>query len=353
MPSLDWDNYLKAPNVSAAEHKAISAASFAGQRETIGKLCRTLRPRSVLCMGAGFLNDIPLDSLIAENADIYLVDWVAGITEPSFRRDLISERDGRCTCLIAKCTADRKKYCAGYAARDATPPSHLPASADTCGNFVRVDDAGGPSCASYEPAAFPRHLKADVTGGVADLFARQVPAIMRHAAKPQRALREAIQASARPRADAPLPLADHSIDFITSSMVVSQFDFEPYGYFVRNLYRHFGQDALARGGDALDTLAATLRTNLFLQQTDAHCREIARLLKPGGRAYFSIEVLHREQPLDHWFYVDAAGKALEIVARHFMFDLDTLPDIVNPERTDMVHSGTSIVQAYLLVRPSS
>ena len=50
---------------------------------------------------------------------------------------------------------------------------------------------------------------------------------------------------------------------------------------------------------------------------------------------------------------EVAGKALDVVARHFMFDLDTLPDIVLPIRTDMVRGGTSMVQSYLLVQKTS
>jgi len=345
MQTLDWNSYLKPPDISPAEHKAVSGGAFALHRDIIGKLCRILRPRSVVCMGAGYLNDIPLDTFVAGDADIYLVEWIDGITEQAFRHDLVKNLENRFVCLVCQCTGDPKKYCRNYGDE---PPSPLRTAKpqDHCENFVPTN--GSALCGNYAPGEFPRFLHADVTGGVAGHFARQVGAILGRAQKPQHAFREAVHVSARARANAPLPLADGSIDFITSSMVASQFDFEPYTYFLHNLYLRFGREATERNIDAINAVAGALRDNLFLKQVEAHCREMARLLKPDGRVYFSIEALHRSPPSDHWFYAEIAGKALEIVARHFLFDLDTLPEIIAPARTDMVR-GTSIVHSYLLV----
>ena len=132
-------------------------------------------------------------------------------------------------------------------------------------------------------------------------------------------------------------------------MVASQFDFEPFTFFVRNLQRHFGQEALDRNYDMIKALAATLRNNLLTAQVEAHCREIVRLLKPGGRVYFSIETLHRDPPDDFWFYAEMTCKVMEIVAKYFLFDLDTLPEIAILARTAMVEGGASVVYSYLLL----
>ena len=51
----------------------------------------------------------------------------------------------------------------------------------------------------------------------------------------------------------------------------------------------------------------------------------------------------------HWFYAEVAAKAIEIVAQHFLFDLDTLPDIVVPARSEMVRGGASLIHSYLLL----
>lgn len=351
MPGLDWESYLKPAELSVAAHRARSVAAFAGQKENIGKLCRLLQPRTVLCLGAGYLNDIPTEDLIAAGADIYFAEWIDDITEASFRHDLVSQIAERFVCLACKCSGDPGKYCKNFREDDRgfSFLSRARKHADHCDNFRRAEHAAVPLCANYAAGEFPRFLHADVTQGVAAHFAEQIPAILRRADKPQQAFRSAIRASAQPNPDAPLPLADHSANFITSSMVASQFDFEPYTYFIRNLYLHFGQEAVERNAAALNELVETLRNNLFLTQVEGHCQEMLRLLAPDGRIYFSIEKLHSDRPADHWFYAEMASKAMEIVARYFLFDLETLPEIVAPTRMNMVRGGTSIVYSYLLL----
>jgi hypothetical protein len=217
MQFLDWENYVRPAELAVAAHKARSAATFAAQKARIGELCRVLRPPIVVCMGAGYLNDIPLD----------------------------------------------------------------------------------------------------------------------------------------PRAEALLPLPDHSVDLITSSLVTSQFDFEPYTFFIRNLFQHFGRQAVERDVDALNALVETLRDRLFVAQLEGHCAEMLRLLKPGGRIYFSIEAQHSSDSTEFFLQPDVFCKAMSIIGRHFCFDLQTLPEIVVPVRTPMVEGGESIVQSYLLAARQS
>jgi hypothetical protein len=188
-----------------------------------------------------------------------------------------------------------------------------------------------------------------VTQGVAEHFVRQIPAFFRRAGKPRHAFRHALHASEHPRAEALLPLPDHSVDLITSSLVASQFDFEPYTFFIRNLFLQFGQEAVERDAEALNALVETLRDRLFVTQLEGHCAEMLRLLKPDGRVFFSIEALHRSEGADSFLQPDVFPKAMGVVGRHFRFDLQTLPEIVVPARTPMVEGGESIVQAYLLV----
>jgi SAM-dependent methyltransferase len=225
----------------------------------------------------------------------------------------------------------------------------MPKNADHCEKFLRAETSTVPMCANYAPGGFPRFLHADVTQGIAEHFASQVPAILQRANKPQQAFRYAIQISAHPRAIASLPLPDHSVDFITSSMVASQFDFEPFSYFVRNLFLRFGQQAVEQNLDALNAHVETLRDNLFLSQVEGHCQEMLRLLKPGGRIYFSIEALHADRPTDPYFQPEVSCKAMGIIGRNFYFDLQTLPEIVVLARAAMVRGGESIIQSCLLL----
>lgn len=350
MQLLDWEDYLRPADLAVAAHKAKSAATFAAQKENIRKLSRILKPRSVVCMGAGYLNDIPLDELIAADADIYFAEWIDGITERSFRHDLVRRIAGQLICFACKCSGDPRKYCKNYRGHGSgVALARADEAGNYCSNFLRADEGAVPLCRNFTAGDFPRYLRADVTRGIAEHFARQVPAMIRRARKPQQAFRYAIHASVHPRGDAPLPLADRSADFITSSLVASQFDFEPYNYFLRNLYLYFGREAVERNRKVLERMVETLRDDLFLTQVSGHCEEMLRLLKPDGRIYFSIESLHADHPGGPYFQSEMFCKAMEAVGRHFHFDLQTLPEMVAPARTPMVEGGESVIQSYLLV----
>ena len=355
MFGADWDSYLKPPAVPVAAHRAKSAGAFAGQKDNIGKLCGILHPATIVCMGSGYLNDIPLDDMIAVNADIYFAEWIDGITQQAFHYDLVRQIADRFICLACQCSGDPTKYCRNYfvAERGLTAAAAADASADHCDNFLRAEDSECPSCANFSAGTFPRFFHADVTQGVAQNFAAQIPAILKRAGKPRQAFRYAIHASAQARGKALLPLPDHSVDFITSSMVASQFDFEPYGYFVHSLFLRFGREGVERNRDALNPLVESLRDSLFLAQIEGHCREMLRLVKPEGRIYFSIETLHSGGPAEPYFQAEVACKAMSIIGRYFYFDLETLPDIITPAHAAMVAGGRSVIQSWLLLPKSS
>jgi hypothetical protein len=337
-----------------AEHRARSAFAFARQRENIGKLCHILRPRAVVCMGAGYLNDIPEDDFVAIGAELFFVEWINGISERAFQHDLVRQIENRFACLVCRCSGEPQKYCGNYRKRHSrsflAPPKD---GGDYCDNFSPAQPNVTPLCANFAPGEFPHFVHADVTQGIAEHFAREVPGILQRAQNPRQAFRRAIQASEHPGGNKLLPLADHSVDFITSSIVVSQFDFEPYTYFVRNLLLRFGRQLAGRRIEELETLEKTLRDNLFHAQVEGHCREMLRLLKRQGRVYFSIESLHKDKPTDPWFHVEVASKAMGIIGKHFYFDLESLPEIAVPECTPMVNGGASVIHAYLLLPKDS
>jgi hypothetical protein len=352
--AIDWERYLTPPEYSVATHRAKSASSFARQRDNISKLCHILCPRTVVCMGAGYLNDIPEDDLIAIGADVYFVEWVKGITEQAFRYDLIKQIEEQFACLVCKCSGDPQKYCKNYQKQGGFfSRAREKESGDICKNFSAAGQNIVPLCSNYAPGEFPQFVHADVTQGIAEHFAREIPGILKRAQNPRQAFRRAVQTSERPCANKLLPLGDHSVDFITSSMVASQFDFEPYTYFIRNLLLRFGQNLAGRHIDELETLEKTLRDNLFLSQVEGHCREMLRLLKPQGRIYFSIETLHKDKPSDPWFHAEVASKTMGIIGQHFYFDMESLPEIAIPERAAMVKGGTSVIHAYLLLPKGS
>ena len=89
--------------------------------ENIGKLCGILHPATIVCMGSGYLNDIPLDDMIAVNADIYFAEWIDGITQQAFHHDLVRQIADRFICLACQCSGDPAKYCKNYFVADRGP----------------------------------------------------------------------------------------------------------------------------------------------------------------------------------------------------------------------------------------
>lgn len=349
MQYISWGNYLYPAKSSTKEHRQISADMLAGQKENIRKLYHNLQPKVVVCMGAGYLNDIPVDDFVAGDTDIYFAEWMRGISEEAFKYDLVKQLFQQTyACIVCKCSGDPLKYCKSYMKWSQTILKLKEINNNYCANFETAEDAI-PLCTNYTPGEFPQFLSVDVTKGKANDFAGRVPKILSRSKKPRHAFRYAIQKSKNLIGKEPLPLEDHSVDFITSSMLISQFDFEPYTYFIRNLNQNFSHKNIDEDIEALGKMEESLRNNLFLSQLEGHFKEIVRLLKPDGKAYLSMETLHREQPAAPWFQVETIPKTMELLGKYFYFDMEALPEVRIADRVTMAEKGESILQAYVLV----
>lgn len=117
--------------------------------------------------------------------------------------------------------------------------------------------------------------------------------------------------------------------------------------------RAFGPEAVEHNLAALNTKVELLRDSLFLTQMEGHCREMLRLIKPEGRIYFSIEMLHSGGASQPYFQAEVSCRAMSIIGRHFYFDLQTLPEIVTPAHAAMVAGGRSLIHSWLLLSKSS
>jgi hypothetical protein len=80
----------------------------------------------------------------------------------------------------------------------------------------------------------------------------------------------------------PLDLADGSVDFITASMLISQFEAEPYRYFSNLACETLGAPSAAEEKRLNGSMEA-LRSYLLTTQIDRLGQEIHRLLAPNGR----------------------------------------------------------------------
>lgn len=343
MNALDWDKYLD-PNRGFQRCREACWDSFKGQRERIRELARALAPKTVVCMGAGHLNDIPIGDLIAGGSSVFLADWMQGVQQEAFLRDVVQNVDGRFKCMICGNPENPREYCPNFSL-PADRPSRW--QEDHCDNFMH---SGGflPLCANFQWGLFPQFLELDITQGRAGHFAQRVAKTITNARTPREVFKKACrEARDCGRARDFLPVRDHSADLITSSMIVSQFDHEPYRYMTLLLANKFGEQAVMEKAPVLVPLMQKLRDDLFEAQVEGHCREMARLLKPGGRIYFSAETFHKSGEPGAWFPVTLARKALAIVETHFDYDFDALPARQLKEKIKIL-DGESMVECYVL-----
>ena len=344
MAQEPWQQYLSVATgpQEFLLSRARCAAALVRQRQHIARLVDALEPENVTCLGAGYLNDIPVERLFTPTRQTVLVDWLSGATVQGIRGQLLNTGpNDQPACLF--CDHDAAaQYCDGFRAPVAV-------TARVCSAYMPAD---GPvtSCGSYAPGIKPLHLTADVTAGIASAFATRVAPLMAQCRSAAQAFERAGKIAERLRPDSEfIPLASASQQLITSSMVASQFDYEPYTYFATQLERRFGREQLLSQSDRLVPMMRDLRRILFRKQLEGHLREVYRLLdKTIGRFYFSVELFRAELPqMDHYYVVPDMGQALDMLDRWFMFEFESIP-IDQTLVQEPMGDGTSIIQNYVL-----
>ena len=187
-----------------------------------------------------------------------------------------------------------------------------------------------------------------MTQGYSAHFAEDADAILAHAGRPRQAVKQAVRRAKRPWARATLPIEDGTVDLVTSSMVASQFDFEPFTYFIKELVRTYGMEEVRRVAKDLSVLEEDLRDTLLVEQMQGHCEEIVRLLRPDGRVYFSMEILHQPGEGGNWFQPKIVPKILDVLNRFFFYDVESLPGLLATETGESPLGGRSVIQTSLL-----
>jgi hypothetical protein len=337
---INWEEYIGAPaaQMHSRQCRALCNGSFEPVRDLVTRVIGGLAPRSIACLGAGVLNDIPLRDLVREAVDLHLVDWIPGVIETGIAQSIV-EHDpaGRPECAFcALGEPDARTFCRRFAhPRDGV-----------CDSF---EESGGapPTCAAYERGDWPRVLRQDVTGGYASAFARVSMEATRNAETWRQALKHATTATKTARRHrSALDIADGSIDLVTSSMVMSQFDHEPYEYFSSQLAARLGPPS-DREERRLAGALEILRSELVARQIEGHLDEIARIMARDGRFLAVFELFHRRASDGSWFLVRPMHAALEMLDERFDFDFGLLaPD----ESTMQLQLGgePSVVQAFVL-----
>ena len=346
--SVPFQDYLTPNTTSAGAKRERAKAFLAGQKDNIDRCIRKLRPKRIVFLGAGALNDIPIETSIAEGAEIFCVDWMRDVMEPAYKERVVQILQERTACIICNTAGNPLDYCLSYHKPEEAPAGDSGAQGTPlCDNFIRARRSF-PLCENYVPGAFPNFIVSDVTQGYAAHVADGLGSILERAQKPRKAMSRAVLHAKRRQTREVLPIEDDSVDFVTSSMVASQFDFEPFTYFVGNLVKVYGLEALERAAKDLSSLEEELRDTLLIEQMKGHCEEIVRLLRPGGRIYFSMEMLHQSESGGDWFQPKTVPKILDVLNRYFFYDLDFLTDFLATEIKDSVQSGRSMIQTSIL-----
>lgn len=338
----DWHTYIKTP-VDARLGQAYNAfcqEMFDDQRRIIHHLIDTYQPKRIACMGSGYLNDIPIKVLFTARRETYLIDWIDNISREGVKNRIISYKNGNHECLFCHHhLAD--KYCSNYS-------GVLSEEDQTCQAFSLVDEPVF-ACTNYKPGSLPNYVSHDVTNGHATNFAKRAEKIVSNSRTPKEAFVKAINLCRKsPHSINPIPIESDSIDLVTSSMVVSQFDNEPYVYFSKLLARQFGRQQLEKHQEKLVPLMEELRTLLFSLQVQGHVSELYRLVnKYNGKIYFSVELFRSLLQKPGHFLVQGIPTVLDILRKYFYFEFDAIP----PEsalRSSSAGQGTSIIQNHVL-----
>ncbi|NQU71672.1 MAG: hypothetical protein HQ514_14045, partial [Rhodospirillales bacterium] len=325
-----WEDYIKGPSDQAAiqGYRVLSEGAFRPLRRVLANVVKTCEPSSIACLGAGVLNDIPFDQLVLSGASIHLVDLIPGIVDTGIGQSVLIDRDVDDADKDGYGTDDACVFCALGAARATKWCKRFNGarseSTGICGSFTPVGgDAKG--CLSYERSELPNVHYQDVTGGYATAFGHAALEATETANSWKQAFGLATAAAKRLRNRRErLDIADGSIDLVTSSMLLSQFEHEPYDYFSRQVAARLGPPS-AREENRLQRTLEKLKDDLLLNQIDAHCEEVARILAPEGRFFVAFELFHYHPARDAWFMVPEMHAALGRLARHFDFDFTALP----------------------------
>jgi hypothetical protein len=143
------------------------------------------------------------------------------------------------------------------------------------------------------------------------------------------------------------------MDLVTSSMVIFQFDKEPYRYFSSLLESKFGRDRINQNEITLRSLMEEVRSALFGSLVEGHVQQMHGLTrKDGGRAYCSFELYRTLPDSSLCFQVQDVGKVIDTLGRYFYFDFSLHPAEQALTAIEF-GEGTSMVFAALMVPRSA
>lgn len=317
--TVRWSDYLTVESETFQQCQGEYSASFKWCRQTIAELFEERQPKTVACLGAGLLNDIPFDMFLSSDTSIYLVDWMQNSIDAGLAMSIIDhDRTGNPACLFCNpaigCPQD---YCVNFSKKDLSNQT-------VCDHFI-ASDSQPVKCNSYERGDLPHVRYEDVTGGYATAVSESGFRDLVSVKTWKHAFNKAIKISRRTNiVSTPLSIPDGEIEFVTSAMVVSQFEHEPYTFLSRCALDALGPPK-PEEEEQLQSQLEDLRNRLFINQVERHCEEIARILSDDGICFMSFELFHKAENYGNWRLVSDVGQVLEVVGKYFQFDFDKFP----------------------------
>lgn len=347
---LPWDAYL-AGQGSARKYRECRArfgSAFAHQRALIRSIVEHTRPGVVACLGAGVLNDVPYRTLLNSGARLHLVDWLPGAIETGVSLSIVETgSSGQPACAYcALDDAQARDCCTNFRYQGSSAQR---AARQVCDRFVPLPDQP-PRCEALKIGSWPQIHVEDATGGYASAFARGLGSALDGVGTWKQALARANTLARRVKRRnhkrAQLDIADHSVDLATSSMLLSQFEHEPYDYFSRLITCLIGPPS-SSDERRLAGAMEQLRDTLVEHQIEEHCAEIYRILATSGRAFISFELFYLDPRQGGWFLVKQMHRGLAVLDRYFHFDFDLL-DARDSATRFQARGGPSLVLSLVL-----
>lgn len=345
--ATSWEEYLNVPEARKVFRDRFekNERAFGRQRDILRDAIATLRPKQIVCLGAGTLSDIPFDKILEIGAGLHLVDWLPESIDIGLAARIIRDgKDGDLACLFCALGEDRaREHCQSYEKSDARRPG-------LCDNYL--PEKGAPRyCLSYRRGSRPEVSGQDVTAGYAEAFAKGVLDALDGVTSWRQALKRAAALAERVESRlTSLDIADHSADLVISSLVISQFEHEPYTYFSRQAAALLGPPTPAES-KRLRPAMERLRNTLTKRQLIRHCDEIARILTPDGHCIMSFELFHFDAGTDGWFLVEQMHRGMALIAERLRFNFDILPAGDKVAQLD-VRGGRSMIYTFALDAPA-
>ena len=343
MAEKKWGDYLRAPLTPEkfSRSRATYLHPMRVHRDLMERLARRYHPARIACLGAGFLNDIPLEAFIQEAETLYLVDWIPGIAREGFAGSIFDSKDDNLRCLLCDDRIATGRYCAAF-----RPPIRAPEQ--VCASFEPMPGREN-LCVHYAPGDQPNFLEADITLGRGGGFARRSESLVARGKTLRQVFQRALAEGKRcARIEEEMEIPADSIDLVTASMVVSQFDHEPYAFFARLLAEKFGMEKMLENEEHLRPQVEQLRSLLFQIQAEGLVREMYRIVnKTQGRVFFSVEFFRSLNGEDRYFLVHEIPRAMETIAEYFQFEFESIP-AEETITTFSQNEGTSVVQCFVL-----